>query len=223
MTLWNNVETWTYCRIMPETLVLRKVTMTGVTLTVSHHCTLYIILNYRSWSLSCKVVVEGGIKLLTHNCETRSRSLSCKIVWRQRLKHMDLDCQTFLLTLRATTGNQFELANFIHHWNVKSEPCPDLSIRMREDSASSCYVILPQIQSHLDQEAQIQSHLDQEAQIQSHLDQEAQIQSHLDQEAQIQSHLDQETRDESALSFDVIGWYCHSRLSLDNASQWVRA
>ena len=43
---------------MPETLVLRKVTMTGVALTVSHHCALYIILNYRSWSLSCKVVVQ---------------------------------------------------------------------------------------------------------------------------------------------------------------------
>ena len=213
MTLWNNVETWTYRRIMPETLVLRKVTMTGVALTVSHHCALYIILNYRSWSLSCKVVVEGGIKLLMQNCETRSRSLSCKIVWRRRLEHMDLDCQTGLLTLRATTGNHFELANFIHHWNVKSEPCPDLSIRMRKDSPRSCYIILPQIQSHLDQEAQIQSHLDQEAQ----------IQSHLDQEAPIQSHLDQETHDESALSFDVIGWYRHSRLSLDNASQWVRA
>ena len=44
---------------------------------------------------------------------------------------------------------------------------------MRKDSPRSCYIILPQIQSHLDQEAQIQSHLDQEAEIQSHLDQEA--------------------------------------------------
>ena len=34
---------------MPKTLVLQKVTMTGVALTVSHHCALYIILNYRSW------------------------------------------------------------------------------------------------------------------------------------------------------------------------------
>ena len=100
---------------MPETLVLQKVTMTGVALTVRHHCTLYIILNYRSRSLSCKVVAEGGIKLLMQNCETRSRSLSCKIVCRWRIEHMNSDCQTGLLALTATTGNLFELANFVHY------------------------------------------------------------------------------------------------------------
>ena len=55
---------------------------------------------------------------------------------------------------------------------------PDLSICMHNDSAWSCYVILPYVSPCLFQT----------------------------QETQIQINLDQETCDESALSFDVIGW-----------------
>ena len=58
VTLWNNVETWTYHKNTHKTLVLQKLTMTGWRWRQSPWCPLSF------WTtgpgFSCKVVVEGG-------------------------------------------------------------------------------------------------------------------------------------------------------------------